>query len=63
MIYLFVFTLGIVILNIIKIATLFAKHELSLPGYKLFGPDSTVFFYPSFFYQVWWINYFGLLNN
>jgi hypothetical protein len=62
--YLFIFTAGIVILNLLKIATLFGKNTLSLPSYKWLSPTQWWVFYPSFFFQVyWWSVYVGLVNG
>lgn len=52
--YIFIFTLGIVILNLLKILTFFGKEMLSLPSYKWLSPSEWWVFYPSFFFQVWW---------
>ena len=65
MIYLFVFTLAIVILNIFLIISVITGHSLTLPPliYKLrwSDPTNSYLFYPSLFYQVyWWVNYFNL---
>jgi len=62
MIYLFTFTLGIVILNLLVMVTMFAKQTLSLPHYKQLSPLQWWVFYPSFFFQIyWWTIYFGLI--
>jgi hypothetical protein len=63
MIYLFVFTLGIVLLNLLLIITLLGKQKLVLPHYKHLDPTEWWIFYPSFFYQVyWWSIYLGFIK-
>lgn len=50
---LFVFTLGIVILNLIKvISILFGKNSISWPSYKWLSPTEWWSFYPSFFLSI-----------
>lgn len=60
--YIFVLTLGVIILNFIVILTYFAKNTLVLPKHEYLGVDIWYIFYPSFFYQVyWWSIYFNLI--
>lgn len=62
--YLFVFTLGIVILNLLVIVTLFGRVTLSLPNKGWLDPTYWCIFYPSFFFQVyWWSEYLGLIST
>ena len=59
-----IFTLGVVILNLLFIITLLGRESLALPPFKLTGKFKIDFqhwyiFYPSFFYQVaFWYHYF-----
>jgi hypothetical protein len=59
----FVFTLGIVILNLLIIIGGIGKdYSPRLPYYGNWAPDYWLIFYPSFFYQVcWWSLYFNLI--
>jgi|31_taG_2_1085359.scaffolds.fasta_scaffold02343_14 hypothetical protein len=51
--YLYVFTLGIVILNALHYLAGLFKHEYTFPYYKHLDPKSWWLFYPSFFYQLY----------
>ena len=67
----FVFTLGIFILNLMFYFSLFAKRQLDLTLYEpskyssfriYISPMEWWVFYPSFFYQVyWWCGYLNLI--
>lgn len=61
----FVATLGILPLNLIKIISVICGHEVTLPGLiktQWSKPTRWYLFYSAFFYQiVWWVNYIGLL--
>lgn len=64
MIYLFIFTLGIVILNLLSYLSLFGKQgTLTWPRLKWLAPESWFILYPSFFYQLWWwVEYLNFFN-
>jgi len=60
---LFIFTAGVMILNLITIILLLFKVEINFPRYKALNVTHWWLFYPSFFYQLyWWVDYFNLLN-
>lgn len=62
LVYIFVLTLGVTILNLLKIFSIMIGNPIQYPEYKQFGPTSWWILYPSFFYQVyWWVNYLNLL--
>jgi hypothetical protein len=53
---LFIITLTISILNILKLISIFCGNIIKLPGiiaYEFSEPDRWYFFYPSFGFQVW----------
>lgn len=51
--YLYVFTLGIVILNALHYLAAFSKKGYRFPYYKRLDPKSWWLFYSSFFYQLY----------
>lgn len=53
----FVFTLGITIINIIRLTSIGFGNGVKAPFQEFL--DQWWFFYPCFFYQVWWwsVNY------
>lgn len=61
--FLFVFTAGVVIINMVLIFGYMVKAKFSFPKYGWLSPSNWIIFYPSFFYQVyWWAAYFNLLS-
>lgn len=61
--YLFVFTFGIVLFNMLYVITLFGKSSVSWPCYKHLSPTEWWVLYPSFFYQIyWWGMYLHLIH-
>ena len=61
--YLFVFTLGITIINIFSIISIAIGNKVIFPHYKGLRIDRWYFMYPCFFYQVyWWSVYLELIE-
>ena len=61
MIYLFVFTAMVTVLNIAYLISMFAKNAFNPPHYKELDPRSWWLFYPCLIYQIWfWTDKTGL---
>ena len=61
--YLFVFTMGITIMNIITAFSAIIGNKLIFPYYKKIKVENWYFMYPCLFYQIyWWSVYFKLIT-
>lgn len=53
---LFVFTLGIVLLNIVWVIAIIARVDINFPYiiFKNINIGDWWIYYPTYFYQIWW---------
>jgi len=59
---LFLFTLGLVIVNFFFLISVITGHPINVPEYKFISPLNWFFFYGSLYFQVWWWSiYFNLI--
>ena len=62
--YLFVFTMGVTIINLIMVISTTVGVKVIFPYYGIIKADNPFFLYPSFFYQLyWWSVYFELITS
>lgn len=52
--YIFVFTTGILIINMFKIIGILTKRNITFPHYYWLDPCSWWIVYPSLFFQIYW---------
>jgi len=60
--FLFIYSGGVIIINLLFIISLFAKSTLTLPTYKFFNIKHGLIFYLSIFYQLYfWATFFNII--